>query len=333
MPGDALVFSRDSELGRHTDSRDDDYQDYTNNQLDVAFSRRSFFRFGFDFIRGHDPRGSTDRTISNHPDKYQLVSPNAMYAFGAPGAQGRVELYWTDGYKTYMNNRATTATGDRDTRDLGTAFYWRVMPKTYVLLDLRDTDVNYRSSASTFSSEEKRYYLGVTWDATAATSGTFKVGRLKKDFDTGGRQSYSGTGWEGQITWSPRTYSTLDFYTARTANEQTGLGDFILSDIYGVSWNHSWTSVLTTGVNVRTSATSTRDSAGPTKRNPRIEGRIQIPPLAHVGRGIHPHQSRLQPEQFRVRQEPLPVDRYCNDVASRSMRRHRRMPAYNHWLT
>jgi polysaccharide biosynthesis protein VpsM len=251
--GPGLVFQSrfQSQLGRYTESRDDDYVDFTtNNQLDVALSRRSFFRFGFDFIRGHDPRGSTDRTISNHPDKYQLVSPNATYAFGAPGAPGRVELYWTDGYKTYMNNRATTTSGDRDTRDLGAAFYWRVMPKTYVLLDVRDTDIHYRASSSIFSSEEKRYYVGVTWDATAATTGTFKAGRLKKEFDSG-LPSFSGTGWEGQITWSPRTYSTLDFYTARTANEQTGLGDFILSDIYGVSWNHAWTSVLSTGVNVR----------------------------------------------------------------------------------
>ena len=63
--------------------------------------------------------------------------------------------------------------------------------------------------------------------------------------------AYSGSGWEGSITWAPRTYSTFDFYTARTANEQTGLGDFILSDIYGVSWNHAWSSIVSTGVNLR----------------------------------------------------------------------------------
>ncbi|MGZ5081974.1 MAG: outer membrane beta-barrel protein, partial [Usitatibacter sp.] len=237
---------------RYTDSRDDDYQDYfNNNQLDMALSHRSFLRLGFDYIRGHDARGSTDRAVSTHPDKYRLISPNATYAFGAPGAQGRVEVYWTDGYKTYLNNRSTTAASDRDTRDLGSAFYWRVAPKTYVLLDVRDTDIHYRASNSPFSSEEKRILAGVTWEATAATSGTLKVGRMKKEFDNGSQPSFSDTAWEGTVTWAPRTYSSFDFYTARTTNESTGLGSFILSDIYGVSWNHSWSSVLSTGVNLR----------------------------------------------------------------------------------
>jgi polysaccharide biosynthesis protein VpsM len=250
-PGFVLQSRFQAQLGRYSSSRDDDYEDFnSNNQIDVALDRRTFLRLGYDYIRGHDPRGSTDRAISTHPDKYQLISPNGTFAFGVPGAQGRVELYWSDGYKTYENNRATTLLSDRDTRDVGGAFYWRVMPKTYVLLDVRDTLIHYRASASPFSSEEKRYYVGVTWDATAATTGTFKAGRLKKEFDTG-LPSFSGTGWEGSITWAPRTYSTFDFYTARTANEATGLGDFILSDIYGVSWNHAWTSVVSTGVNLR----------------------------------------------------------------------------------
>jgi len=248
-----LVFQSrfQAQLARYAESRDDDYVDFTDtNQVDVAIDRRTFLRLGFDYVRGHDPRGSTDRTISTHPDKFQLISPNATFAFGAPGAPGRVELYYSDGYKTYTNNRATTFLGDRDSRDVGGAFYWRVMPKTYVLLDVRDTEIHYRASTSPFSSEEKRYYVGVTWDATAATSGTFKAGRLKKEFDTG-LPSFSGSGWEGSITWAPRTYSTFDFYTARTANEATGLGDFILSDIYGVSWNHAWSSIVSTGVNLR----------------------------------------------------------------------------------
>src|ERR1700681_1780956 len=105
-PGLVLQSRFQAQLGRYSSSRDDDYEDFsTNNQLDVALDRRTFLRLGFDYIRGHDPRGSTDRTIANHPDKYQLISPNGTFAFGAPGGQGRVELYWSDAYKTYENNR------------------------------------------------------------------------------------------------------------------------------------------------------------------------------------------------------------------------------------
>lgn len=250
-PGFVLQSHLQAQAGRYSDSRDDDYQDYyAYNSLDIALNRNNFVRLGFDFLRLHDPRGSTDRSVSAHPDKYQLISPNATYALGAPGAPGRIELYWTDAYKQYKNNRATTELADRDTRDLGAAFYWRVMPKTYAVLDVRDTNIKYRSPGNPFSSEEKRALVGVTWEATAATSGTFKVGRIQKDFESD-IPNFSGTTWEGMVTWAPRTYSKFEFFTARTPNEATGLGDFILSDIYGLAWDHTWSSVWSTNVNLR----------------------------------------------------------------------------------
>jgi len=250
-PGFVLQSRMQAQAARYTSSRDDDYQDYYDyNQADFALNAHNYLRVGFDYLRLHDPRGSTDRAIQAHPDKYRVISPNATYALGAPGAQGRVEVYWTDAYKAYTNNRSTTFLSDRDTRDIGGAFYWRVAPKTYAVLDLRDTDVKYRSPSNPFSSQEKRVLVGVTWDITAITSGTFKVGRLKKEFDSG-IPDFSGTSWEGTVSWAPRTYSKFDFYTARTTNEATGLGDFILSDIYGVAWDHAWSSYWNTNLNVR----------------------------------------------------------------------------------
>src|SRR5262249_47562298 len=53
------------------------------------------------------------------------------------------------------------------------------------------------------------------------------------------------------VTWAPRTYSTFDFYTSRQSNESTGLGDFILTDIYGATWNHAWSSYVNTAVIVK----------------------------------------------------------------------------------
>jgi polysaccharide biosynthesis protein VpsM len=241
-------FSHQHQFGRFISSRDDDYVDHqTRAQYDMAFSGRAFMRLGFDHIHGHDPRGSTDRSFSPRPDVYEINSPNATFAFGAPGAQGRVEAYYAQGRKRYLNNRDTTFLGDRTTPEYGAAFYWRVMPKTYLLAEARETDIKYSSPLSPFSGTERRYYGGVTWEATAATVGTLKVGQLKKTFDSG-RPSFSGTGWEGLVTWSPRTYSSFDFYTARTTNESTGLGNFIVSDIYGATWNHSWNSLVTTGL-------------------------------------------------------------------------------------
>ena len=244
-------LSYQGQIGRYTQSDDDDYLDHTfRAQVDTAFDRRNFLKVGHDFLRSHDPRGSTDRAVSGRPDRYTLSSPYMTYAFGAPGSQGRAELYYSEGRKRYLNNRDTTIGSDRITREAGGALYFRVMPKTYLMGEVRRTDFSYRLASSPFNSREDRYYGGVSWEATAATTGTVKVGRLEKRFDSGA-PTFKGTSWEAIVTWAPRTYSKFDFYATRTTNESSGLGDFILSDIAGVTWTHAWSSVMNTGVDAR----------------------------------------------------------------------------------
>lgn len=246
-----LQVSYQAQIGRYAQSEDDNYVDqFTRASYDMAFDRRNFLRLGVDYTRGHDPRGSTDRPIEGNPDKYRLSTPYINYAFGAPGAAGRLEAYYSDSVKRYLNNRSVTFSSDRNTNEYGGVFYWRVMPRTYVLAEARDTRIGYLNTASQLSGNEQRYYGGVSWEATAATTGTIKVGSLRKRFNSD-LPSYSGTSWEALITWLPRTYSKFDFYAARFPTESTGLGSFILSTVTGVTWAHSWSSVLTTGVDLR----------------------------------------------------------------------------------
>ena len=250
---EAMIFqaSYQGQIGRYTSSADDNYVDHTTRaQLDTAFSGRSFLRLGADYIRSHDPRGSTDRPVEGRPDKYRLVVPSATYAFGAPGAQGRVELYASEINKRYTNNRATTQFADRSGAEFGGAFYWRVMPKTYAMAEVRNTEIHY-DLTNVNTGEERRYYAGISWEATAKTVGTIKVGQLRRSFDNGD-PSKTTSSWEGLVTWSPLTYSSFDFYTSRQSNEATGLGArFILSSVAGVNWTHAWSSFLNTGVGLR----------------------------------------------------------------------------------
>lgn len=252
-PSRVFQLSYQGAIGRYEDSKDDDYVDHTTRaSLDWALSSRNALRLGLDHVRGHDPRGATDRPReeSSRPDKYRLTTPSALYAFGSRGAQGRVELWYSDAHKRYTNNRSTTFLADRDTEDYGGDFYWRVMPRTHALFEIRRTNIDYESPASPFDSREDRYYAGVTWEATAATSGTLKVGQVRKKFDSG-LPKFSGSSWEALVSWSPRTYSRFDLYSSRQPIEATGLGRFILSSATGIIWTHSWSSVLSTAFNAR----------------------------------------------------------------------------------
>ena len=237
--------------GRYNDSDADNYTDSSARaSYDLAFTSRSFLRASWDYMRGHDPRGSTDRGIGGSPDKYFVSTPGLMYSYGAPTAPGRMEFWVSRAVKRYLNNRDFTEGSDRNTVDYGGAFYWRVMPKTQLLVEARGTNLDYQMDQSPLSGREARFYAGVTWEATASTSGTVKLGRLEKRFDSN-LPKFSGGSWEAMVSWLPRSYSKVDVYSSRQPIESTGLGSFILSDASGIIWTHGWTSFFTTEANAQ----------------------------------------------------------------------------------
>jgi hypothetical protein len=251
-PNSVFQVNAQVQDGRYTSSTQDSYIDSNvDTRLDYAIDRRNFVRAGITYIRGHDPRGSTDRPFGNTPDKYRQGDPYFTYALGAPGAQGRVEVYYSDMFKRYINNREFTFASDRDQQEYGAAFYVRAMPRTYGLIEAREDNIRYKVSGPSTSADETRLYLGVSWEATAATTGTIKFGRLKRDFIADNLQDFTGNSWEGIVSWAPRTYSKFDFYTARQTNESTGLGNFILTSVGGVTWSHDWSSYVRTAVDLR----------------------------------------------------------------------------------
>lgn len=237
----------EAKYGRYNESSADNYSDPSfRGTYDVAFDQRNFLRVGYNYLRLHDPRGSTDRPPTNsRPDKYYDSTPSVVYAYGTKGAQGRLELYASNLVKRYLNNREYTVNYDRDVLDYGGTFYWRVMPKTSLLFEARQSDLDYKLEASKLSGNETRLYGGATWEATAATTGTVKLGWLEKKFDSD-LKDYSGFNWEAVLNWQPLSYSTVNLYTVRLPVETTGLGTFTLSDRTGVNWTHGWSDVVTT---------------------------------------------------------------------------------------
>ena len=91
--------------------------------------------------------------------------------------------------------------------------------------------------------------LGVTWDATAKTTGSVKVGREKKSYDKSFYKDKSMNMWEAAVAWAPRTYSTFDFKLRRGFDEgdnyyEYDSGEHISSSIkttaYHAGWKHQW---------------------------------------------------------------------------------------------
>jgi len=82
--------------------------------------------------------------------------------------------------------------------------------------------------------------VGISWEGTAATTGTVKVGNRKKYFDSYDREDFSAPRWEVGIRWSPLSYSAFDFITERRSDESNGYGNFSDVKSVTVAWSHSW---------------------------------------------------------------------------------------------
>jgi hypothetical protein len=75
----------------------------------------------------------------------------------------------------------------------------------------------------------------------------FKLGVVKKDFSDAERPSFTGISWDGQIRWSPRTYSQVNFTLGKAPAETSGgVGNFIDRTTTGAQWTHAWSSQFST---------------------------------------------------------------------------------------
>jgi len=233
--------------GRYNSSPADNYTDYSLiGNGDIVFSGRAGLKLHAELRHGHDARGSTDAAFTATPNEYNNNGIDGVFHYGAPGAQGRIEINAGAYERRYTNNEASTAGLDHNTTQLGGTFFWRVRPRTELLFETQHSSIDYQLAGSTLSSTEDRYYIGVKWEATAATSGYAKFGRMDKNFDSGTRENFSGSAWDVGARWSPLTYSVFDISTSKQTNESTGFGDAIVTQFSTITWSHAWTSRIRT---------------------------------------------------------------------------------------
>lgn len=249
--GDRYTALASVNATRYSNSSDDNF---VNSNVEVAgdnyFSSRARAGWSIGRTDGIDPRGSNERALSAKPDHWHTTNLNGRLIYGAPEAAGRVELDLGHQDKAYDNNRATTAVADLTLNSVAGRVFYRLGSRTLALAEIRNAQANYASSLSTDSNTERRYYAGLTWEATAATTGIVKVGHMTKDFDLAGKPGYAGASWEAAVRWLPVTYSAFDLTAARSTADSSGFGSYALNTSIDLVWNHKWTQSLSSRVAV-----------------------------------------------------------------------------------
>jgi hypothetical protein len=233
------------------------YQDSSaDNYTDHQVSGRAFFDFNIrnrlellaGYLDTHEDRGSglnqgLNATVNDVPIEYHVNSLQGTYEFGGKNAKGRIKFVAGIQDREYDNFRTQTEVKNRQTRNASVTFYYRVMPKTSLLFEVRNKDIDYDLSTVSLDSSELKYLLGATWDATAKTSGTVKFGYAEKDFDSAAREDDDGVSWELSMRWSPKSYSVVDISTDKKAEETDGTGNYIDMTSLDLQWTHAWSDI------------------------------------------------------------------------------------------
>ena len=241
------------EQGSYFSSHGDDYTDHALSGYATAeFDSRKKLEILAEYLKLHDARSdsrsgnSLSPTQVDKPSKYTVKALGATYTYGAHEATGQIVVGGRVEDKSYDNFRTITAAQDRMTKTLTGTFYYRISPKTRLLVEARLRDIDYDLSSVTLDSSETRLQFGAEWDATAKTSGRVKFGVLRKDFDDDSRDTLTTSSWEAGVNWAPRTYSVFDLSTSRTAEESGGAEDYIDSTRWTLGWTHGWSDRFST---------------------------------------------------------------------------------------
>jgi hypothetical protein len=247
------LFSSTFELfnGDYSATDEDDYTDWKlTGTADVEINVRNKLRIDAEHFNTHEVRGtgfSQGGVFVPVPDQFDATTVNARYQFGSDTSRGRIVAEANRYERDYTNNELTTFLRNRVDNGWSGTFHLGVLPSTDILFQYRFRDIDYVNDpdavagiGDTLDSEEQYGYVGVTWEATAKTTGSLKFGYGTKEFVDVDRADSSGPSWEANLRWEPRTYSIVNLTAGRAFGEPSGIGSGLDSRSYAINWEHQW---------------------------------------------------------------------------------------------
>jgi len=263
----------------HYSSHNDDYVDQTVS-ADYEYTPTSKLKMGIEteYYRGHDPRGTGGAegtgVVQNSFDRYHHYKIDASASYGAKSSKGQFEIDAGHIAKDYDNNFSATRVRDREDLYGSTRLFYRVMPKTQMVLEARVAEYHYdidAANTASLDSTTSRALVGVKWDKTFKTTGTAQIGYIQKNFDDTARVDGQDLTWEVGVEWKPKSYSTFNLNTSRDFSETSGAGNFTSTDSITASWKHEWSKKISTNIDMSYSEDSfDQDTTGRSDENLRF---------------------------------------------------------------
>ena len=196
-------------------------------QAKLEHSSRLKTDYTLGYHKGFDDPGSTDGLLlpGEKPDKWEEASLDTLVEYGNNDSHGQIT-----GQIKYQETEYTNNNQDyRDSNELqGTGtFYYRVAPRTRLLFELSYTDADYQEDdifGSNQSNKEYEYLTGVTWEASAKTTGVFKIGYRDKQYDNKRFGDITGLALWLDGHWQPTSHTKVTFGASRDAEDSSQQG-------------------------------------------------------------------------------------------------------------
>lgn len=244
-----LDFDYSFKASLYENASNNNYVDnYVNAYADLRFSHRSRLQLKGGLSFAHDPLGTQFSQgllgiLLRSPNEWHSESLGGIYQYGAEGAKGRIDAFFNVLNRVYDNHPEITRQRDVNSFNFGTVFSYRIRPKTRLLFQIDDTISDYlhsQNNGRSLDNNQLRFLTGATWDATAKTTGTLKIGYIYKLYDDPAIENFGGLAFEGAVTWAPRSRDSLRLGISKTINESNDRGTGITVESYAASWRHQW---------------------------------------------------------------------------------------------
>jgi len=256
-----------AEQGSYSKDEDDNYLDQNINvAAGFEINARNQIDVNAAFNSAHEARGAGSAEGAAalnliEPDQFSETTAGLKYTFGTESSKANIFASADSYQKRFDDNEdkagAKISNENRDHNKVTglVGVNLNLSTATKAIFEVSQASVTYEeNSADNREGDTLKVLAGMSWDITGKTTGEVKIGSATRDFKNSDEDSVTRLSWAANLTWEPMTYSTVALYSAQSNNETNGLGNYIANSYTQVSWDHSFSTFVSAGIEASRSA-------------------------------------------------------------------------------
>ncbi len=217
-----LNLAYNGEYGQYFDQQILNYNDHKlSGHLLLDHNTRLNSEYELGYVREHDIPDDNNvvANLTAAPNQWKENYAKTKLTYGTPASTGQLMTNLIYKQRSYTNNSLQALDANR--LSLTGTFYYRIAPKTRLPFEVSLTNYDYQNTSRAFdpSSKEYKYLTGVTWDASAKSTGIFQLGLLKKNYDNNLYEDTSIVIIRLDTVWEPNTYTKIVMGATRDTRE------------------------------------------------------------------------------------------------------------------